>query len=132
MPELLKGPQLGEFSDPRITQRRLAVAPSGEGVWVDITGDDRLAAIDKLPGRWPEILKARERGLSLDEIISKIQPRCPPPCKPACVVSEVVSDDGYPVWDHQGPDCLSFLVSSCYNIVETYLQDFAAMKAKWL
>lgn len=83
-------PTLGEFADPRLTQRRIATTPSGRRVDVPITGDERLALIKALPSRWPQVVMARERGESLEQIHrwarvplnpeTECRGHCNPPC----------------------------------------------------
>lgn len=99
-----------------------------------VTGDERLAVINRLPGRWPEVIKARERGQSLDEISRWA--KVPPPCKPACRFKEAVEPgSGLEVvtvneWIHIGPECLAWYVADCYRYIETELQDLANRRAR--
>lgn len=60
-----------EAPDPRLPQKRIGVTRSGKEVWIDISGDDRLAAINTFPGRWPEFLKMRERGEDFEAIANR-------------------------------------------------------------
>jgi hypothetical protein len=108
-----------DLHDPRTPQRRLAVSPSGAQVWVEVTSGDRLKIIAELPSRWPEVIKARERGESLESIARWA--KCPPPCEPTC---RLVDDT------HDGPACLSYLVAECYAHIETRLADLAATRAR--
>ena len=116
---------------PGESQTRHAVSPSGREVWVTVTGDDRLAVIKRLPGRWPEVIKARERGQSLDEIGRWA--KVPPPCKPSCRFKETPSAEGLEVvadMVHLGPECLAWYVADCYRYIETELQDLANRRAR--
>ncbi len=103
--------------DPRDTQRRLATTPSGRQVWVPITGDDRLRVIKGLPSRWPEVIMARERGESIEELRDKLHIRQP--------INE---------WCHGecDPPCFKDLIADCYAQIETELHALAAMRARWL
>lgn len=128
-------------ADPRRTQKRVAVSGSGRMVTVDISGDDRLRLIKRLPGRWPEVMMARERGETLEQISRWA--RVPPPCPHGCRFHDVATRDGEKWVDapgdvpdlvservHMGPPCLSFLMGYCYNYLETALHDLAANRAK--
>jgi hypothetical protein len=85
-------------ADPRRTQKRVAVSGSGRQVLVDITGDDRLRLIRSLPGRWPEVMMALERGDTLEQVhrwarmtlpsLSECHGRCSEPCL-RCYTSEL-------------------------------------------
>ncbi len=101
--------------DPRQAQRRLATTPSGREVWVEISGDDRLAIIRALPSRWPEVIMARERGESIEELARKLHVRQPinPDCHGEC-----------------DPPCLKDLIADCYSHIETRLHEVAARRAK--
>ena len=117
--------------DPRRPQSRLAVTPSGRAVWVELSGDDRLKIVKSLPSRWPEVIMARERGDSLDEIARWV--KLPPPCYPSCrlverKVSELSIDD--PVEGHVGPGCLAWYLAAAYAHVETALNDLASKRAR--
>lgn len=103
------------IADPRLPQTRLATTPSGRQVWVDITGDDRLRVIKNLPSRWPEVIMARERGESIEDIRQKLHIRQPinPDCRGEC-----------------DPPCFKDLIADCYSIVETRLHDVAARRAR--
>jgi hypothetical protein len=118
-------------ADPRRTQKRVAVSPSGNQVLIDITGDDRLRLIKMLPSRWPEVIMARERGETLEQIHrwAKI-----PLCHPECRFTNVsVSDDGK-VRDrsHVGPLCLRYYMAAIYAQLETDLHDIATRRARLL
>jgi hypothetical protein len=107
-----------DMADPRRTQKRLAVTGSGAGVLVDITGDDRLRLIKEgLPGRWPDVVMARERGDSLEVIHRWARVPLPPEheCRGRC-----------------DPACLRCGIASCYAYLETALHDLAARRAKLL
>ena len=114
-------------ADPRRTQKRVAVSYSGRQVLVDISGDDRLALIKALPGRWPEVIMARERGETLEQIARWA--KVPPPCHPRCHLKSVKVDpsDAHSTTDqvHDGPACLSYLVAYIYAELETRLHDIA-------
>jgi hypothetical protein len=128
-------------ADPRRTQKRIATTPSGRMVTVDITGDDRLRLINRLPGRWKDVIKARERGDTLEQISRWA--KVPPPCPGGCRFHDVATRDGEKWVEapkdipdlvservHVGPECLSFLMGYCYNWLETALHDLAANRAK--
>lgn len=128
-------------ADPRNTQKRVAMSPSGRQVFVDISGDDRLRLIKQLPGRWPEVMMARERGETLDQIARWA--RVPPPCQYGCRFVNVATRDGE-IWEdaptgidnlltervHVGPQCLAFLLGYIYNDLETRLHDLANARAR--
>jgi len=128
-------------ADPRRTQKRVAVSGSGRMVTVDISGDDRLRLIKRLPGRWSEVIMARERGDTLEQIARWA--RVPPPCPHGCRFHDVATRDGETWVDapagidglvservHVGPPCLSFLMGYIYNALETSLHDIANARAK--
>lgn len=128
-------------SDPRRTQKRIATSPSGRLVYVDITGDDRLRLIKRLPGRWPEVMMARERGDTLEQISRWA--RVPPPCQYGCRFRDVATRDGEKWEDapkgidslvservHVGPECLVFIMGYIYNYLETALHDLANNRAR--
>lgn len=104
-------------ADPRRTQKRLAVSPSGRQVMVDITGDDRLRLIHQLPGRWSEVVMARERGDTLEQIHRWARVPLTPEleCRGRC-----------------DPACLRCGIASCYAWLETALHDLAARRARML
>lgn len=128
-------------SDPRKTQKRVAMSPSGRQVLVDITGADRLRVINRLPGRWPDVMKARERGETLEQIArwAKVPPACPYGCR----FVDVATRDGER-WEeapkgieglvservHQGPECLAFILGYIYAALETELHELAAARAR--
>jgi hypothetical protein len=112
-------------------------------VLIDITGDDRLRLIKKLPGRWSEVIMARERGDTLEQIARWT--RVPPPCQYGCRFHDVATKDGEKWVDapsgipdlvservHVGPECLAFLMGYCYNWLETELHDLANRRARFL
>lgn len=119
-------------ADPRRTQKRMAVSYSGRQVYVDISGDDRLRLINQLPGRWPEVMKRRESGETLEQIARWA--RVPPPCHPRCRLVSVKVDPGDPnsvsEQVHNGPACLSYLVAYVYAELETQLQDIAQRRGR--
>jgi hypothetical protein len=129
-------------ADPRRTQKRVAVSPSGRQVLIDISGDDRLRLINKLPGRWPDVMKARERGETLEQISRWT--KVPPPCRPGCRFKNLATRDGETWVDapndpdvvaervHDGPECLAFLMSRVYAALETDLHDLANRRARLL
>jgi hypothetical protein len=104
-------------ADPRHTQKRLAVTGSGRQVLIDISGDDRLRLIGELPGRWPEVIRARERGESLEAIHRWARIALTPEleCRGRC-----------------DPACLRCGIASCYAWLETALHDLAARRARLL
>lgn len=104
-------------ADPRRTQQRLAATPSGRQVLVDISSEDRLRLISELPGRWPEVVKARERGESLESIHRWARLDLTPEheCRGRCE-----------------PACLRCGIAACYAWLETALHDLAARRAKLL
>ena len=106
---------LGEFADPRLTQRRIATTPSGRRVDVPITGDERLALIKSLPSRWPEVIMARERGETIDQIHRWARVPCNPEteCRGHC-----------------DPPCLRCHMASIYAWLETELHALAAKRAR--
>jgi len=133
--------RLSDEADPRRTQKRVALSPSGRQVFVDITGMDRLRLIKKLPGRWPDVVMARERGESLEQISrwAKVPPACPQGCR----FHDVATRDG-DQWEdapadrdrlvtervHVGPACLAFLLGYIYAQLETDLHDLAQRRAR--
>lgn len=121
-----------ESGDPSAPQTRLAVSGSGRQVWVDLTSADRLKVINELPSRWPDVIKARESGKSLDEIA--LWAKCPPPCKPSCRFEDKTVTGAVDVAErvHLGPACLAYLVAECYGHIESRLSDIAQARAKLL
>jgi len=130
-----------ESADPRHTQKRVAMTPSGRQVFVDITGDDRLRFIKKLHSRWPEVVMARERGESLESIARWA--KVPPPCPYGCRFHDVATRDGEQWVDapadrdllvtervHVGEECLAFYLGRIYAALETDLHDLAQRRAK--
>ena len=126
-------------ADPRLTQKRPAMSPRG-AVVVDITGDDRLRLIKQLPGRWPEVMMARERGETLEQIARWA--KVPPPCPDGCHFINVATRDGENWVEaptgitnlvtervHVGPECLAFLLGYIYADLETRLHDLATARA---
>jgi hypothetical protein len=104
-------------ADPRRTQKRVAASPSGRQVLVDISGDDRLRLIRELPGRWPEVVMARERGESLESIHRWARVDLPSAieCKGVC-----------------DPPCLRCSIAACYAWLEGELHDLAGRRARLL
>jgi hypothetical protein len=104
-----------DSADPRRTQKRIAATPSGRQVRVDITGDDRLRLIKSLPGRWPEVIMARERGETLEQIHRWAHVPLSPAreCRGEC-----------------RPPCLRCHVAGIYAWLETELHDLANRRAK--
>jgi hypothetical protein len=130
-------------ADPRRTQKRVAVSGSGRMVTVDITGDDRLRLIKRLPGRWPDVMMARERGDTLEQISRWA--KVPPPCRYGCRFHDVATRDGEKWEDapvgidnlvservHVGPECLAFIMGYIYNWLETELHELAGRRARFL
>jgi len=97
--------RLSDEADPRRTQHRIATAPDGHLVAVEITGDDRLKLIKSLPHRWPEVMMARERGDTIEQIHR---------------------------WAHCSEEDLRQGLVDCYAWLETELHDLAARRAKLL
>jgi hypothetical protein len=120
-------------ADPRRTQKRVATTPSGRTVLVDITGDDRLRILKEgLPGRWPELMMARERGCTLEQIARdfKVQPPCDP-CRYKRIPQhntegEVIATEEV----HDGPPCLAFYMARVYAWWETALHNLADSRAR--
>lgn len=108
----------GSAADPRKPQRRLATTPSGRQVWVEITGDDRLSLIRQLPSRWPEVLRARERGESLEQIHRWARAELPPERGPGACQGNCE------------PACLRCGLAAAYAWLETELHDLAARRAR--
>lgn len=104
-----------DLADPRRTQKRLAASPSGRQVMVDISGDDRLRLIRQLPGRWSEVVMARERGETLEQIHRWARVALTPEleCRGRC-----------------DPACLRCGIAACYAHLETQLHELAARRAK--
>jgi len=121
-------------ADPRRTQKRVATSPSGRTVLIDITGDDRLALLKKnLPGRWAEVMMARERGESMEQIARWA--KVPPPCNPCHFkrVRLVPDDPNCPEEEyHEGPACLAYYMGRIYSWLETELHDLANRRAQML
>ena len=116
-------------ADPRRTQLRVAITPSGRRVHVEISQDDRLRLIAMLPGRWPDVVKARERGETMEQIHrwAKV-PLCHPRCQYVTVPTagdETVADNV-----HVGEPCLRYHLAGIYAALETDLHDLAARRAK--
>lgn len=121
--------QLSDEADPRRTQKRVAASPSGRRVHIDITGDDRLRLIRMLPGRWPDVVIARERGETLEQIHrwAKV-PLCHPHCQFATV--PIAGDDSVSDQVHVGEPCLRYYLAGIYARLETDLHDLAARRAR--
>lgn len=108
---------LSDVADPRRTQGRIAVSPSGRQVTVPITGDDRLRLIKSLPYRWPEVVMARERG----ETIEQIHRWAKVPCNPETECR-----------GHCDPPCLRCHMAGIYAWMETELHAIAQRRARLL
>lgn len=122
-------------ADPRRTQKRVATTSTGRTVLIDITGDDRLRMLKQnLPGRWPEIMMARERGETLEWIANRYKVQ--PPCRPACRfhrVLDIPEDPQGPSTEvHIGDPCLTFYVARIYSWFETALHDLADRRGRLL
>jgi hypothetical protein len=104
-------------ADPRRTQKRIAVSGSGRTIAVDITGDDRLRLIRQLPSRWPEVIMARERGDTLEEIHRWA--RCP--------LTPALECHG-----RCDPACLRCGIAACYAWLETELHELAGRRGRLL
>lgn len=104
-------------ADPRKTQKRVAVSASGRQVLIDITGDDRLRLIKALPGRWPEVIMARERGETIEQIHRWARVPLTPieQCRGEC-----------------DPPCLRCHIATLYAWLETELHDLAARRGRLL
>jgi len=132
-----------ESADPRRTQKRVANTPSGRQVFVDITGEDRRRLIKMLPGRWPDVVMARERGETLEQISRWA--KVPPPCQYGCRFVDVATRDGEKWVDapadrlnlvlervHVGEECLAFHLGGIYAALETDLHDLAQRRARMM
>lgn len=108
-------PKLGEFSDPSIPQTRTAVSPSGRQVWVTITQEDRLRLINQLPHRWPEVIKAREKGETLEQIHRW---------------ARVALNPEEECRGHCEPPCLRCHMAAIYSWMETELHALAQKRAR--
>ena len=115
-------------------QRRIATNARGQQVWVKITPDDRLRAINKLEHRWPEIVKAREAGESIEEIHRRLvhvrdiglTPTCHPACSDAYDAGHLQACHG-----ECDPPCFRDLLAAAYAQVETTLHELARRRG-WL
>jgi len=107
--------RLSDEADPRRTQKRVAVTPTGRRVHIDITSEDRLRLIHALPGRWPEVIMARERGDTLEQIHrwARVPLNPPDECRGEC-----------------NPPCLRCHMAGIYGWLETELHDLANRRAK--
>ena len=118
-----------DAADPRRTQKRIAASPSGRQVLIDITGDDRLRLVRMLPGRWPEVVMARERGETLEQIHRWARvPLCYPTCQFATV--STAGDDTVSDEVHVGEPCLRYHLAGIYSRLETDLHDLASRRAR--
>ena len=106
-----------DSADPAQPQRRIAVSGSGRQVLVEISSADRLEIIRQLPSRWQEIVKARERGESLEQIHRWARIDLPPAyeCRGRC----------------EAP-CLRCYLAEVYAWLETALHDLASRRARLL
>lgn len=100
---LILPPELSEAADPSRPQRRVAVTPSGRQVWIEITSEDRLRVINQLPSRWPDVVKARERGETMEQIHR---------------------------WARLSREDLAENLGAVYGIIESALHDLAASRAR--
>jgi hypothetical protein len=119
--------RLSDEADPRRTQKRIAVSPSGRQVLIDITGDDRLRLISMLPGRWPDVVKARERGETLEQIHRWARV---PLCHPHCQFVNVSAAGDVSDSVHVGEPCLRYHLAGIYARLETDLHDLASRRAR--
>ena len=105
----------GSTADPRATQYRLAVSPSGRQVHVPISGDDRLRLVKALPGRWSEVIMARERGETIEQIHRWARVPLTPEteCRGRC-----------------DPPCLRCHIAGIYALLETQLNEIARNRAR--
>lgn len=117
-------------SDPRRTQRRLAVSFSGRQVLVDITGDDRLRLIRQLPGRWPEVVMARESGQTLEQIHRWAHVPLNHPSECYAHMTATRSLEGDIRTGQCDPPCLRCHMAGIYNWLETELHALASRRAK--
>lgn len=131
-------------ADPRKTQLRVAQSPSGRMVTVQITGDDRLKLIKGgLPGRWPDVMMARERGDTWEQICRWA--KVPPPCPNGCHFKDVATRNGEKWEDapggisnlvtervHDGPECIAFILGYVYAWLETELHELAQRRARFM
>lgn len=113
-------------ADPRRAQRRIAVSPSGRQVHVEITGDDRLRLIKMLPGRWPDVVIARERGETLEQIHRWARV---PLCYPHCQFAKVPTAGDVAEEVHVGEPCLRYYLAAIYAQLETDLHELAGRRA---
>lgn len=108
-------PKLGDFADPHVSQRRIATTPSGRRVDVVITSEDRLKLVKSLPYRWPQVIMARERGESLEQIHRW---------------AKVPLNPEHECRGHCEPPCLRCHVAAIYSWMETELHAIAANRAR--
>jgi hypothetical protein len=105
----------GTPADPRTVQYRAAASPSGRLVHVPISGDERLRLIKSLPSRWSEIMMARERGDTLEQIgrWARVPLNPERECRGEC-----------------DPPCLRDHMASIYAWLETEINEIAKRRAK--
>lgn len=124
-----------DSADPSRTQKRVATTLTGRTVLIDITSEDRLRVLKQgLPGRWPDVMMARERGESLEWIASHF--RVQPPCNPCRYrripqkdeAGEVIATEEV----HIGDACLAYYLGRIYAWYETTLHDLADRRARLL
>jgi hypothetical protein len=104
-----------DLADPRTEQSRFATSPSGRLVRVPITSEDRLRLIKSLPSRWPDVIMARERGETIEQIHRWAHVPLTPEqeCSGRC-----------------DPPCLRCHIASIYAWLETQLHDLAQSRAR--
>lgn len=114
----------------RQDQTRLATNRRGEQKWVKITPDDRLKLINQLPHRWPEIIKARERGESIEGIHTRLRVKwdLEPNCHAECAAAH--RHDNPTCHGECDPPCFRELVADCYSWIETELHALAQRRAE--
>jgi hypothetical protein len=120
--------KVSDEADPRRTQKRIAISYTGRQVFVDITGDDRLRLIKQLPGRWPEVIMARESGQTLEQIHRWAHVPLNHPS--LCYASMTESHDQLGRTGQCDPPCLRCHMASIYNWLETELHALAMRRGK--
>lgn len=94
-----------EAPNPDLPQKRKAATASGAECWIEISGTDRLAAINALPRGWAEMIRDRENGLPYETLANRA--RC----------SREDFDLG---------------MGQCYSILETALHDLARARGRMI
>jgi hypothetical protein len=120
--------QVSDEADPRRTQKRVAVSFTGRQVYVDITGDDRLRLIKSLPGRWPEVMMARESGQTLEQIHRWAHVPLNHPSECYTMMTASLNRTGQT--GQCDPPCLRCHMAAIYNWLETELSDLAQRRGK--